>query len=171
MPKTFKEHTEEIKIVDEESQRDRAVKRHEIAIAKRTLKMDDAKLKKLSGHMSKTTANKILKKYNVTEEVETDEMTTVGSVGGGMVGEPPGPRKKKKKKREIFAGDNVFEVSSDVFVKCKGEKPKYERYVKHVGCDDAGQEIREYGLRYPRKGIIIKDSTYGTMMYLRRVKK
>jgi hypothetical protein len=105
------------------------------------------------------------------EFIEKEEMTTVGSVGGGMVGEPPGPRKKKKKKREIFAGDNVFEVSSEVFVKCKGEKPRYDRYVKHVGCDESGQDIREYGLKNPKKGIIIKDSKYGTMMYLRRRKK
>ena len=98
--------------------------------------------------------------------------TTVGSVRGGMVGEPPGPTKKRKlKKREIFAGTNVYEVSSEVFMKCKGEKPKYDRYVKHVGEDDCGQEIREYGLKNPRKGIIIKDSKYGTMMYLRRGKK
>ena len=101
-------------------------------------------------------------------------ISTVGSVGGGMVGEPPGPRmlgKKKKKKCEVFAGSNVYEVSSEVFMRCKGEKPKYARYVKHVGDDDNGQEIREYGLKNPRKGIIIKDSKYGTMMYLRRRKK
>ena len=96
--------------------------------------------------------------------------TTVGSVGGGMVGEPPGPRKKKKK-QEIFAGTNVYEVSSEVFVKCKGDKSRYDRYVNLVGDDDCGKEIREYGLKNPKKGIIIKDSTYGTMMYLRRGKK
>ena len=95
--------------------------------------------------------------------------TTVGSVGGGMVGEPPGP-KKKKKKREIFAGDNVFEVSSDVFMKCKGEKGRYDRYVRSVGNDPVGLEIREYGLKNPGKGIVIKDSKYGTMMTLRKRK-
>ena len=94
--------------------------------------------------------------------------TTVGSVKGGMVGEPPGPSKKKKKKREIFAGDNVFEVSSDVFMKCKGEKGRYDRYVRSVGNDPVGLEIREYGLTNPGKGIVIKDSKYGTMMTLRK---
>lgn len=96
--------------------------------------------------------------------------TTVGSVKGGMVGEPPG-RLKKKKKQEIFAGTNVFEVSSDTFSRCKGEKARYDRYAKHVGEDACGQEIRHYGLKNPGKGIIIKDSQYGTMMYLRRGKK
>ena len=57
-----------------------------------------------------------------------------------------------------------------MFMKCKGEKPRYDRYVKHVGSDDCGQEIREFGLKNPKKGIIIKDSKYGTMMYLRRGK-
>jgi hypothetical protein len=107
------------------------------------------------------------------ESVEESEApaTTVGSVGGGMVGEPPGPSKKKKKKREIFAGDNVFEVSSDVFMKCKGEKGRYDRYIKSVGNDPFGLEIREYGLKNPGKGIIIKDSKYGTMMTLRPRRK
>jgi hypothetical protein len=98
--------------------------------------------------------------------------STVGSVGGAMTGEPPGPtRKRKKKKQEIFAGSNVFEVSSDVFMKCKGEKGRYDRYVKHVGADETGQGIREYGRGNPGKGIIIKDSRYGTMLVLRRNKK
>lgn len=99
------------------------------------------------------------------KEVET----SVGSVAGGMVGDPPGPRKKKKKS-EIFAGATVFEVSSDVFCACKGEKGRYDRYVKHVGSDHLGETIRQYGLKNPGKAIIIKDSTYGTMMYLRRTK-
>ena len=81
--------------------------------------------------------------------------TTVGSVGGGMVGEPPGP-KKKKKKREIFAGDNVFEVSSDVFMKCKGEKGRYDRYVRSVGNDPVGLEIREYGLKNQEKVLLLR---------------
>ena len=50
--------------MNEESQRDRAVKRHEIFIAKRTLKMDDAELAKLTGHMTKDQAKKVLAKYN-----------------------------------------------------------------------------------------------------------
>ena len=104
------------------------------------------------------------------EEVEESEApsSTVGAVGGGMVGEPPGSKKPKKKKREVFAGTNVYEVSSEVFVKCKGEKPRYDRYARHVGSDEIGEEIREYGRGNPGKGIIIKDSTHGMMMYLRR---
>ncbi len=105
------------------------------------------------------------------EAVEESEAptTTVGHVKGGMIGEPPGPSKKKKK-REIFAGDNVFEVSSDVFMKCKGEKGRYDRYMRSVGNDPVGLEIREYGLTNPGKGIVIKDSKYGTMMTLRKRK-
>ena len=116
------------------------------------------------------TYNQLVESIKDFEESEAPS-TTVGSVGGGMVGEPPGsPKKKKKRKCEVFAGSNVYEVSSEVFMKCKGEKPRYDRYVKHVGDDECGQEIREYGLKNPKKGIIIKDSKYGTMMYLRRSK-
>ena len=106
---------------------------------------------------------------NIVDESEAP-LTTVGHVGGGMVGEPPGPRKKKKKKCEVFAGYNVYEVTSDVFMKCKGEKGRYDRYVKHVGDDEVGQGIREYGLKNPGRGIIIKDSKYGSMMVLRKGK-
>ena len=111
---------------------------------------------------------------NWSNENEVEESsvptTTIGGVKGGMVGEPPGPKKKKKKKQEIFAGINVYEVSSDVFLKCKGEKGRYDRYVKHVGADEVGQEIREYGLKNPGRGIIIKDSKSGSMVVLRNGK-
>jgi len=138
-----------------------------------------AKAKKIAARTAKETREKNRKlrasgKKAWEEEVEVDESeapsSTVGGVGGGMVGEPPGPTKKKKKKYEIFAGDCVFEVSSDTFMKCKGEKPKYARYIKHIGDDEDGQIVREYGLRNPSKGIVIKDGTYGAMMYLRRRK-
>ena len=111
-------------------------------------------------------------RHEAVEESDAPQ-TTVGSVGGGMIGEPPGPtkRKKRKKKYEVFAGSNVFEVSSDVFMKCKGEKGRYDRYVKHVGNDRVGEGIRSYGRENPGKGIIIKDSVRGTMMILRRGKK
>ena len=107
---------------------------------------------------------------NFVDESEAP-LSTVSHVGGGMVGEPPGPRiLKKKKKQDIFAGYNVYEVSSDVFMKCKGEKGRYDRYVKHVGDDEVGRGIREYGLKNPGRGIIIKDSRYGNMMVLRNGK-
>ena len=111
------------------------------------------------------------KTYEALVEQLKEVETTVGSVGGGMVGEPPGPSKKKKKTQDIFAGDAVFEVSNEVFCACKGEKPRYERYAKHVGNDEVGEAIRQYGLKNPGKAIIIKDATYGTMMYLRGKKK
>ena len=107
---------------------------------------------------------------NFVDESEAP-LSTVSHVGGGMVGEPPGPRiLKKKKKQDIFAGYNVYEVSSEVFMKCKGEKGSYDRYVMHVGDDEAGQGIREYGLKNPGRGIIIKDSRYGNMLVLRNGK-
>jgi hypothetical protein len=105
-----------------------------------------------------------------------DEMT---SVGGGAIhgigvnppgstnaGEPPGP----KKKREKFAGADVFKVDYTTFMKNRFGKKKYAKYEDHVGNDDIGQEIRDYGLRNPGKPIILQDRLTGAMMYLRRGK-
>jgi len=51
----------------------------------------------------------MLKTYReLLKDIEESEMpsTTVGSVGGGMVGEPPGPvGRKKKKKKGKYPGD------------------------------------------------------------------
>ena len=105
--------------------------------------------------------------------------TTNVAFGGNIAGLPPdtvpGPRKKKKKgcmvRRETFAGMDVFEVNQDIFFRCKDAKGKYDRYLKHVGDDEIGQAIREFGLKNPGKAIILKDDRYGNTTFLRYGKK
>jgi hypothetical protein len=102
---------------------------------------------------------------------------TNSAAGGNIAGlppdTPPGPKKKKKKgddcmiRREVFAGMDVFEVNQDVFLRCREAKGRYDRYIQHVGEDAIGQAIREFGLKHHSKAIILKDSKYGNMTFLR----
>ena len=113
------------------------------------------------------------------EEVEVDE--TTNSVGGGNVaglgvgaqGEPGArPRKKKKMidesvKMSRFAGKDVFIVDSDTYHACRLGKKQYARYEKYVGKNRIGLAIREYGLKYPKRPIILQNGDSGPMLYLK----
>jgi KaiC/GvpD/RAD55 family RecA-like ATPase len=110
---------------------------------------------------------------------EVDE--TTNSVGGGNVaglgvgaqGEPGArPRKKKKKINESvpmskFAGKDVFIVDSDTYHACRLGKKQYARYEKYVGKNSIGLAIREYGLKYPKRPIILQNGDTGPMLYLK----
>ena len=107
------------------------------------------------------------KKTKNEESSAPSNTSSGGSIAGLPPDEPVVKKKKKKAKRSIFAGCDVFDVSSDVYMKCKGAKGRYERYVKFVGEDSVGQEIREFGRSSPGKPIILRDSKYKTMTFLR----
>ena len=85
-------------------------------------------------------------------------------------------RNKKKKKpawedsrvlMNKFAGKDVFIVDSDMFHTCRMGKKKYHRYEKYVGIKRVGNAIREYGLKFPRRSIILQNGENGPMLYLR----
>ena len=100
---------------------------------------------------------------------------------GGIQYQAPVLGKKKKKKRELlkgagiteevqrttFAGKDVFIVDSETFYNCRLGKKKYGRYEKYVGDGLVGQTIREYGLKYPRRPIILQNGESGPMLYLK----
>jgi len=46
-------------------------------------------------------------------------------------------------------------------------KKKYTRYSGYVGEDEAGEYIRAFARKYPKKPIIVMDSQTGCMQYLR----
>ena len=81
--------------------------------------------------------------------------------------------KKKKKKIDeavqvgTFAGKQVFVVDSDMFHQCRLGKRKYHRYEKYVGIKRIGKAIREYGLKFPKRPIILQNGEGGPMLYLR----
>ena len=119
-------------------------------------------------------------KYTVDEEAPTN------SAGGGAIaGLDIGLTHKKKQEDEkkakalkkmmvgesvkmaTFAGKDVFIVDSDMFHNCRMGKQKYHRYEKYVGSKRIGQAIREYGLKFPRRPIILQNGENGPMLYLR----
>jgi hypothetical protein len=67
-----------------------------------------------------------------------------------------------------FAGSKVFNVDSNTFSKSRMGKTSFCRYKTYVGEDEIGTQIREYGRKNPGKGIILQDSTTGSMLYLKR---
>ena len=95
---------------------------------------------------------------------------------GGIQYQAPVLGQKKKKKtqkidegvqRTTFAGKDVFIVDSETFYNCRMGKKKYGRYEKYVGDGKVGQTIREYGLKYPRRPIILQNGESGPMLYLK----
>jgi len=120
------------------------------------------------------------------EEVEIDEAEIATSIGsGGTAGLDLGLNFKKKKEdvkkakalrkqmmgesvqRTTFAGKDVFIVDSETYYNCRLGKKKYGRYEKYVGNGEVGQTIREYGLKYPRRPIILQNGESGPMLFLK----
>ena len=70
-------------------------------------------------------------------------------------------------KMSRFAGKDVFIVDSDTYHACRLGKAKYHRYEKYVGKKRVGKAIREYGLKFPKRPIILQNGEGGPMLYLR----
>jgi len=66
-----------------------------------------------------------------------------------------------------FRNADVFSVDPTMYHKARFGKKKYTKYSNYVGEDEAGQYIRAYARRYPKKPIIVMDSSTGCMQYLR----
>jgi len=69
--------------------------------------------------------------------------------------------------RTTFAGKDVFIVDSETYYNCRLGKKKYGRYEKYVGNGKVGQTIREYGLKHPRRPIILQNGESGPMLFLK----
>ena len=66
-----------------------------------------------------------------------------------------------------FAGKDVFIVDSDTYHACRLGKKRYARYETYVGKNKIGLAIREYGLKYPKRPIILQNGDTGPMLYLK----
>lgn len=89
----------------------------------------------------------------------------IAGIGIGPQGEPgrPGPMLRRSK----FAGQEVFEVKSDVFHQARMSKQKHLHWKSYIGEDDTGAAIREFANKNPKKAIILKDERTGAMHYAR----
>ena len=105
----------------------------------------------------------------INEEFEQfldEDAPVTGTAGvatrGIPLGTPPKGLVMKK-----FAGMDVFAVNPSLYPKSRQGKKKYDRYSRYVGEDEAGNYIRAYARKYPKKPIIVMDSDTGCMQFLR----
>ena len=105
----------------------------------------------------------------INEEFEQfldEDAPVTGTAGvatrGIPLGTPPKGLVMKK-----FAGMDVFSVNPSLYPKSRQGKKKYDRYSRYVGEDEAGNYIRAYARKYPKKPIIVMDSDTGCMQFLR----
>ena len=100
------------------------------------------------------------------EQYLNEDSPVTGTVGvatrGIPLGEPPKGIVMKR-----FAGVDVFAVNPSLYPKSNNKKKKYDRYSRYVGEDDAGNYIRMFARKYPKKPIIVMDSVTGCMQFLR----
>ena len=98
------------------------------------------------------------------------EASPTTAMGGGNIAVRGIPLLKKPPKGLImkrFGGIDVFAIDPTYFQKSRLGKKKYTRYSGYVGEDEAGEYIRAFARKYPKKPIIVMDSSTGCMQYLR----
>jgi len=99
--------------------------------------------------------------YSAKEDILNEDLsaaTTTGDVA--MVDKPMN-----------FAGQRVFKVPTQTFMKARMGKKKYTKWHNYVGEAENAEEIRSYALKNPKAAIILQDSQTGSMMYLRYGRK
>ena len=98
------------------------------------------------------------------------EASPTTAMGGGNIATRGIPLLKKPPKGLVmkrFGGIDVFAIDPTYFQKSRLGKKKYTRYSGYVGEDEAGEYIRAFARKYPKKPIIVMDSSTGCMQYLR----
>mgnify|MGYP000324240877 FL=1 len=107
-----------------------------------------------------------LKKFEDTL-IEDTPTTTMGSGNIAVRGIPLLKKPPKGLVMKRFGGIDVFALDPTYFQKSRLGKKKYTRYSGYVGEDEAGEYIRAFARKYPKKPIIVMDSQTGCMQYLR----
>jgi len=107
-----------------------------------------------------------LKKF---EDILNEDSPTT-AMGGGNLAVRGIPLLKKPPKGLVmkrFGGIDVFAIDPTYFQKSRLGKKKYTRYSGYVGENEAGEYIRAFARKYPKKPIIVMDSSTGCMQYLK----
>jgi len=100
------------------------------------------------------------------ERVLEEDVPTTSTAGVAIIDKPLGKLPKGLMMKR-FAGYDVFSVSPSMYPKSRLGKKKFDRYKRYVGEDEAGEYIRCYARKYPKKPIIVMDSQSGCMQFLR----
>lgn len=107
-------------------------------------------------------------KEYLSRDTLNEEIANV--VGSGNIAGTQGDHPSAVKalvRRSKFANNDVFVVDQDRFMKARMGKRKFLRYEMYVGDDDVGEEIRQYGRKYPNKPVILQCEKTGAMCFLR----
>lgn len=118
-------------------------------------------VEQLNSIIEKSNTKRWFIEYSAKEDYLKEDMsaaTTTGDVA--MVDKPMN-----------FAGNKVFKVPTQTFMKARMGKKKYTKWHNYVGEAENAEEIRSYALKNPKAAIILQDSQTGSMMYLRYGRK
>jgi len=99
--------------------------------------------------------------------IEDTPTTNMGSGNLATRGIPLLKNPPKGVVMKKFGGIDVFAIDPTHFQKSRLGKKKYTRYNGYVGEDEAGEYIRAFARKYPKKPIIVMDSGTGCMQYLK----
>ena len=104
----------------------------------------------------------------------------IAGVGVGPSGEPPGPRgllnKSKRMTRrrtpvnEARTTDihyKIFDCNAQRFYDCRLGRRKYPYFVQYIGNDSFGEEIKQFAVKNPKSGIILRNKSTKELQYIR----
>lgn len=118
--------------------------------------------------LTEDNVEELFESFYAQHESEFLSEEIVNNVGGGNIAGTTGdPPRGSKAMLRRFANNDVFVVDQDRYLKARLGKKKYLKYENYVGNDEVGEEIRQYGRKYPNKPIILQCEKTGAMTFLR----
>lgn len=119
-------------------------------------------------NLDETNVEELFERFYHDHESEFLSEEIANNVGGGNIAGTTGdPPKGSKTMLRRFANNDVFVVDQDRYLKARLGKRKYLKYENYVGNDEVGEDIRQYGRKYPNKPIILQCERTGAMTFLR----
>lgn len=118
--------------------------------------------------LTEDNVEELFESFYAQHESEFLSEEIANNVGGGNIAGTTGdPPRGSKAMLRRFANNDVFVVDQDRYLKARLGKKKYLKYENYVGNDEVGEEIRQYGRKYPNKPIILQCERTGAMTFLR----
>jgi hypothetical protein len=119
-------------------------------------------------NLDENNVEELFERFYHDHESEFLSEEIANNVGGGNIAGTTGdPPKGSKTMLRRFANNDVFVVDQERYLKARLGKRKYLKYENYVGIDEVGEDIRQYGRKYPNKPIILQCERTGAMTFLR----